>query len=344
MSLQQMSPHATMTQNAAPSVAFKFKLVRNGHEVGYRSKQGALGLDSLQLDGQIIPFAEVADTAARDNRLVLVLRSESPARLALQKQLTPSGALPLAISGGHALDIKRAIDRNNSAQAADDHYRKLLGQARGAEFRAAPCTHCQATLDLTEAGQPRYIYCPYCETLLAGTGQPIADGDHYAVCDECRLFGRIQGYTEFYFYFLLVVYGFSWKRRHVCDSCADKMFRKTLLVNLVFLLGVPSAVWIKIKSLVDRDPSYGELAQANTLAAKGQVAEAQLLYEAIARTYPDHPGILRNIGLAYFNAKNTAGAQDYLTRALHACPTYAPAQQSLSRLQAMLTQAGQQAR
>jgi hypothetical protein len=331
-------PGAMMPSDAAP-LAFKYKYVRNGHELGFRSKQGTISPGALQLDAQQVSFDEIADTAYRDNRLMLALDPRSPARQALAKVLTSDGVLALAISGALARDMKRRIDRHNSARSADGHRRQLAAAGRDSLFRAAPCPVCGATIDFSETNPSSYLYCPYCESLLAPGNRVIAHGDQYAVCDECRLFGRIQGYTEFYFYFLLIVYGFSWKRRFVCDSCAQRMFTKTLLVNLIFLLGVPPAIWIKIKSLMGRDPSYGQIAKANTLASKGNFAEADPIYRAISQTYPEHPGLLRNAALAHFNGKDVPGAMDLLNRALRACPNYGPAGESMRRLQTMLAQA-----
>jgi tetratricopeptide (TPR) repeat protein len=335
MSMPSMS---SMPQSAATPLAFKFKFVRDGHEIGLRSKKGIIGPTGLQLDALPIAFDEIAETASRDNRLILALDPRSPVVQALQKVLAGNTTLALSISGAQARDLKRRIDQRNSARDADRHRQQLAAEGKDGLFRTAPCTHCQSTLDLSEMGRSSYVYCPYCETTLTGDGRVVASGDRYTVCDECRLFGRVQGYTEFYFYFLILAYGFSWKRRHVCDSCAQRMFTKTLLVNLVFLLGIPSAIWVKIKSMMGRDATYPKLAKANSLARKGQYSEAAPLYQRIYQTYPDHPGLLRNEALAHFNGKDVSGAMEYLNRALRACPTYAPAGESMQRLNAMLSQ------
>jgi hypothetical protein len=328
-----------MASPDAKPLAFKFKFVRNGREIGFGSKKGTIGPNGLQLDALPIGFDEIAETAYRDKRLILALDPRGPAVQGLQKVLAGKTTLALSISGAQARDLKRRIDQRNSARDADRHRRQLAAEGKDGLFRTVPCIHCQSTLDLSEMGQAIYIYCPYCETTLTNDGRVVANGDRYTVCDECRLFGRVQGYTEFYFYFLVLAYGFSMKRRHVCDSCAQRMFTKTLLVNLIFLLGIPSAIWVKIKSMLGRDATYPKLAKANTLARKGQYAEAAPLYQWIYQTYPDHPGLLRNEALAHFNGKDVSGAMEYLNRSLRACPNYAPARQSMQRLNAMLSQA-----
>ena len=147
------------------------------------------------------------------------------------------------------------------------------------------------------------------------------------------MFDRVRGYTEFYFYFLVIAYGFSMKRRHVCDNCADSIFRKTLLLNLIFILGVPSSIYLKLKSLSGREPLLRELAKANALARKGRFKEAAPIFKRLQSKYPDHPGLLLDEGLGYLQGKNYNSAFEQFKRALSACNNYLPVLQLIQRIQ-----------
>jgi tetratricopeptide (TPR) repeat protein len=147
------------------------------------------------------------------------------------------------------------------------------------------------------------------------------------------MFDRVRGYTEFYFYFLLVAYGFSMKRRFVCDNCADSIFRKTLLRNLIFLLGVPSSIYLKLKSITGREPFLRELAKANTLARKGRYKEAAPIFAKLQSKYPEHPGLLLDEGMGYLMGKNYSGAVGQFNRALMSCNNYLPALRLMQQIQ-----------
>ncbi|MEW6496745.1 MAG: hypothetical protein AB1589_30115 [Cyanobacteriota bacterium] len=161
----------------------------------------------------------------------------------------------------------------------------------------------------------------------------MTKGSTYRLCDECGMFDRVKSYTEFYFYFLLIVYGFYYKRRHVCDNCASAIFWKTFLLNLLFVIGVPSSLWIKIKSMIGRDPYLKQLATANSLSKKGNFQRADKLYNQLSKQYPEHPGLLMNEGLGHLQGKDTAGAVYRFEQALKSCSNYYPVIKRLYQLQ-----------
>ena len=130
------------------------------------------------------------------------------------------------------------------------------------------------------------------------------------------------------------------KRRFVCDNCADKIFRKTLLLNLIFLLGIPSSIYLKIKSLTGRDPFLSDLAKANALARKGRYQEAAPIFTKLKSKYPEHPGLLLDEGMGCLAGKNYSNAVGYFKSALISCNNYLPALQVLQRIQNASHQAG----
>jgi tetratricopeptide (TPR) repeat protein len=147
------------------------------------------------------------------------------------------------------------------------------------------------------------------------------------------MYDRVRGYTVFYFYFLLVVYGYSLKRRFVCDTCAADLAKKALLLNFIFLLGIPSSIYMWIKSAAGRDPYFQDLAKANKLARKGKYQQADEIYDRLFSLYPEHPGLLMNKGLGHLHGGDGSGAAGFLTRSLKACGNYLPTRQIIQRLQ-----------
>jgi hypothetical protein len=152
------------------------------------------------------------------------------------------------------------------------------------------------------------------------------------VCSECGLFGQIRPYTVFHFYFLLIVYGFRYQRRYLCDTCAQKTAIRTLLLNLIFLVGVPTAVYNYFKARSEGDSEFAGLAKANALALKGNYQEADRLYDRLSMQSGHHPGILMNQGLGHLRGGDTRGAVEFFHASLGAAPNYGPTWQVLDSL------------
>ena len=155
------------------------------------------------------------------------------------------------------------------------------------------------------------------------------------------MFAKIKVYTEFYFYFLLVVYGFSMRKVYLCSNCASSLFKKVLLWNFIFILGVPSAIWMKIKSLTGRDENEAELDRANYLAGKGRLTEAEAIYSKLYTHYGEHPGIIMNEGMANFAAGNQDKAKECFKRALKSCSNYTPVMALISGIGAAIGMTGE---
>ena len=154
------------------------------------------------------------------------------------------GVLALEVQGARVRDLERTIDRRASVLVAQRHKGELAAAGDEGRYRVMTCPHCQATVDLSDFERTRYVYCRYCESILDQSGSIVSAGDAYSACSECQMFGRVQGYTVFYFYFLLVVYGFSYGSRYLCDTCAVRTAQRALLLNLIFLLGIPSSIYM----------------------------------------------------------------------------------------------------
>jgi hypothetical protein len=312
-------------------ISFKFRYVQNGYAQGFFARKGSLTAHCLFLDGDSFKYEEIKDTTTRDRRMLLVLSPD--AHIAPKFSQASGGAVVLEISDLPAKTLERHIDRLSSKMAVEKRRMQLTEIGKDSLLRTADCPECQATIDLTDFEPSAYIYCRFCESLFKQRPSMIMQGDRYRTCDECGMFDRILNYNEFYFYFLLVVYGFSYKQRYLCDHCAHHLAVKMLLINLIFVLGVPVAIYNKIKSLRGRDPGLQKLSQANSLAKKGQYAKAEPIYQQIYQNQVEHPGILMNQGMGHLFGKDADGAISCFHRSLRSCSNYLPTLRLLYQMQ-----------
>jgi hypothetical protein len=318
---------------ATADLPFKFKFVKNGRTQSLFPKKGTATQDSIVLGKDVLSYDDIVDTTTRDQRIVLALSSTNHLSSSLQKSLAGGSAIVLEVSGVKAKDLEKQVDRIASQKAIDQRKQHLLEIGQGHLLRVVSCSDCEATIDLTDYERSAHIYCRFCESIFKENQPPLAQGSTYRICDECGLFDRIRGYTEFYFFFFVVAYAFSYKRRYVCDHCANGLFWKTFLTNLIFILGIPASIYIKIKLMSGRDPALKELARANAFAKKGQYDKAAPIYSQLSQNYLEHPGLLMNEGIGHLVAKDSAGAVQCWQRSLQSCSNYHPTLRLLYSLQ-----------
>lgn len=314
------------------STKFKYRYVKDGNVSGLFASKGELQDDGILLKDSLVPLHLVRETTCRDERLVLVLdlsTGELPPEVG--KHLT-NNFIVLHIYGMKATALEKQIDRKTSVIEVAARKQALHAEGKGHLFRTLQCPNCQATVDLSELPETPYTFCRFCECVFGSRVRTDKAASEYRECDECGYYDRIQGYGEFYFYFLLVVYGFRHTRRHLCDDCGAGLANKMLAINAIFLLGVPNAVMCAIRARAGRDADLSTLSSANRLAKKGRAAEAQQHYEKILQAVPGHPGICFNLALSKFQAQDGAGGVGHLQEALTQCPNYEPALRLASRL------------
>jgi hypothetical protein len=319
-----------MEQKVQPTTLdFKFSYVNAFTLFRQNGRASTTGID---LQGVEIPYTHVTETSTRDNRFVLALAPSTPLDPKMKKRLQENRFLVLQLAKDKAQALKKHIDRYGSAIWARNHQQQLGNAGKGNLFCTVVCPHCGATIDLSELERTTYVYCPYCASITNYSQQIVSNSDTYDVCDECNMYDRVRGYTVFHFYFLLVVYGYSVKRRFVCDTCATSLAQRALLLNLIFILGIPSAIYMWIKAQTGRDPYFKDLAKANKLARKGKYQEADEIYERLFSLYPEHPGLLMNKALGHLHGKDGNGGVAFLTRSLKACANYIPSIQFIQRM------------
>ena len=319
---------------------FKFHFVKEGQAGGLWAKSGTASADALDLDGEQIRYEDIAHTTCRDKRLMLALAPTAQLGAKTAKVFQKERFLVLDVQRGQARDLERHIDRFSSAISAERHRQELAAAGDESLYRVVTCPHCAATIDVSGLDRTRYVYCRYCESILDKGEGMVFLGDGYRVCGECRFFGRVQSYHEFNFYFLIIVYGVSYGRRYLCDACAVRQAKRALLRNFIFLLGVPSAVYMWVNAVSGRVPELKELAQANALARKGEAQQADAIYGRLLQRYPEHPGLLLNQSMGHLRGGEPLEGAGYLNRSLGACSNYLPAFQLVHRLQQGAEQSG----
>ena len=319
---------------------FRFQYVnRSGRPIGLWPAGGSLTEEAIQLKKQSLGYQAILNSTCRDRRLILTVDPQEVHDEDIAKHFIDGKALILEITRAKATDLELFIDRISSRHLAAKHQEELEREGKGREFRSVTCPHCESTIDVSLLNKTSYVYCRFCETIFQEQGDLKTLGTTYRLCDECGWFDRVQGYTEFYFYFLLVIYGFSWKRRHLCDNCVKSVFWKVLLINLIFILGIFPALWMKIKSLRGRDKDLQNLAKANALGKQGKYEQAAALYAELRERYPRHPGLLLSESLSHLQGQDATGTWKLLEDSLKGCSNYGPSVRLMNRLQEAASQA-----
>ena len=317
----------------AKNLEFKFRYVQNGQAVGLGAGKATASDHAINLNGEEISYENILDTSNRDNRLILLLAPSTPLGPKTQKRLQENRYIVIDVSKVPAIELKKHIDLLSSSIHTERRRQKLASEGKENLFRAATCPHCKATVDLTDFENSSYTFCRFCGSIFNNSHQIVSNGDVYQICDECNMYDRVRGYSVFTFYFLVIFYGYSLKRRFVCDTCATKLAQRTLLINLLFLLGVPSAIYMWIKAQTGREPHFQELAKANKLARKGNYQEADEIYDRLFAQFPDHPGLLMNKGLGHLHGKDGSGGTGFLGRSVRSCANYLPSIQIIHNIQ-----------
>ncbi len=321
----------------AKELKFKFRFVRNENPVGLLARKATATDQALILNNETIEYADVLDSTCRDQHLVLTLAANASLGDKTRTSLQEENVLVLDVSQVNATELENHIERAASALQTEQHRENLIEAGKAERFHSVVCSNCQATIDLSDYKRTSYVYCRYCESIIKYSGEIVTPGDAYRICDECGMFDRVRGYTLFHFYFLLVTNSYSVRRFHVCDNCALRIARGALLRNLLFIFGVPSAIYMWLKAFTGRDKSLQALAKANALARKGKFKEADEIYVQFSGPYPEHPALLRNRSLGHLYGNNLNAAMSLLSRSLKSCNNYLPSLLLARRLKQVTT-------
>jgi hypothetical protein len=232
--------------------------------------------------------------------------------------------------------IKEELGRLRSAIWADMHRQELEESGLGHTFRRQTCPACGATLDLTGMEDTPQISCSFCHTistLRSSEGMPVTEVERGCrLCDECGMYSIPRQFTIFYFYFLIAVYGWRSQTTWRCPGCMRGEAWKMLFGNLIFVLGVPTALIQLFRSYGGTDIGglYPGLDGANLRANKGNLTGAIAAYQKILVRRPVSAGLKFNIGRAFATQSQFAEATKMFEFALDDCSNYQPAAAALA--------------
>jgi hypothetical protein len=297
---------------------FKFRyLDENGRETGFLNSKGSFDGDTLVLGEHAIPAAFIMQTHMRQKYLVLgVLGENGPV------------VLSLAINSGSAVQLKQAIDITRSRAQADFHKKKMVEEGRASDYREQLCQHCSATIVLANMPKTPQLYCDFCDTLTTvDSPESAPPKEHeFRICDECGLFSKPRLFTFLYFYFLLVVYGYSYRQAWRCPACMRNDAWTMLLANLLFVLGVPNALlqlWRSYGGGIG-EPAFAGLDDANIQVKAGNVSAALPNYSAIIDRVPFCAGVKFNLGMGLIKQQDFEHARQTFEMSLDDCANYTP--------------------
>lgn len=314
---------------------FKFHwLDENGAQKGMFRKKGQLDDGVLKLDDTEIPVGALVQIQAVENKMVMVLPT-GPDEM---------GSLLIMPSSKSVTNtLKQRLDIARSKTWAKHHQESLDEKGVGHTYRDSVCPHCTATLILTDMPETSQVYCHFCDS-LSTTDVAAPQGEaKLALCDECSMYSQPIRYTTFYFVFLLVVYWFQSGTARKCRACMRSDAWKMLFGNLIFVLGVPNAIYQLVRaysggSMVEG--AYSGLNSANIAAGKQNWDAATAGYKRVLDSVGVSAGVKYNLGLALRAAGRDKQAARSFEVALADCSNYAPAYHHLVELYPALGETG----
>ena len=298
-------------------ISFKFiPLNEKGEQASVTTKKGELNDDALVLAKDTIPTGQLLRAMRRESRLVVEYAAGDDVEARL-----------LQVVGKKISMLEQAINAVSSRTRAERRRADLESQGRAAEFRLVDCQNCPAVIDLTGFAESPEVYCQYCETISTSALEP-AEARKYKLCDHCGFFSHPRGLSVFYFYFLFFFFGFSYSRKHMCGSCMRGEAWKMLILNSIFLLGLPNAIWQLGRAYFGGTASgttFRGLEAANSLGRKRRADDADKAYDGILTTAPVLAGVSYSRALAWLHANQFDRAIEHLEVSLADCANYLPA-------------------
>jgi tetratricopeptide (TPR) repeat protein len=302
-------------------LTFKYHpLDDKGQATGFLSTKGSFDGEFLTLGKEKLPAQAIMKCICVGSRLVVILAGkEEPI------------SVPMLITRGSASVLNQKFNQIASVYQTQAHQELLDKAGKGHTFYAQPCPCCQCMIDLTGWPATPQVHCPFCSHILT-LENPPADEKRYQLCSSCGLYSEPKQFTIAYFYFLFIVYGYSYKRVHMCNACARSEAWKMLGGNLLFIILVPMAIVQLIRAYRGgsaRSVTFQGLDRANAFQTARQYDRATAEYEKIEQRLPNHAGVLFNHGLALQRSTRAKDAVVVYERALAACANFPPAARAL---------------
>jgi hypothetical protein len=317
-------------------ITFKFRFVdAKGNPQGFLAKRGSFDGTNLVLAKETIPAAAIMGAASRVGRMLVRVDNGS------------EGVREIVMTVGSNRELSAllaAINRACSKGWAERERERLTAAGRGHEFRSEQCPGCSSTLILSRMAPTGQIYCTYCDTLTTIEPGPLGQAVQTAetafrCCDRCGYYAKPSDFTTFYFYFLVVVYGFRYKQGRMCNTCMRAEGWKMLAFNAPFILGLFVAIPQLIRAYAGGsafNPVFAGLDKGNAAAKAGKAEAALRQYAELEQRLGLCAGVRFNKGLALAKAQKIEEAALAFEEALEDCSNYTPAVMPLVRCYAVL--------
>ena len=311
-------------------LAFRFRYLRDGEPAHSFLRKGRLTDVMISLGKESVALSDVYHVEARRRRLVITVYDEVELPPKAAKCLV-GDKLVLETKSSKARQFESHANPIIAQRVSEGRRRDLTARGEGHLHRTVECPECSCTINLSGHDVTEYFHCRFCDSVstLPNPGRAasiVTSGDTHHHCEECGLFGRIRPFTDFYFYFFIVLYAFTMSRTYLCDNCATSIGWRMLWKNLLCLVGVPFAIWVLIKAKLRGAEPLNSLPPGNALALRGDYRNATAEYERIERRLPyaNHPGILFNRARAHGYGDDGDGMEELIDSSLAACSNYLP--------------------
>ncbi len=301
---------------------FKFQwLDANGRPTGLMSAKGIVADGTLDLGDRVIPLGSILRATVRANRIGVSFVTPAGGRDDLVMEMTDS-PMPL-----------RSI-LNHAASLNWERYRR---SECGDAARFVDCPACEARIDLTGLPDTPQVWCSYCERADERDSVPDLQEASLLECDGCGRLGQPVSYLSFVIWFVIVAYGWSSKRYWQCRACMRREALAMLGKNLVFVIGVPFALPLIVRSHFKGkwiEGRFAGLIDATAAAIAGKTDDAIARLTAIEERLGGDAQIAYARGLV-LEATRAADAgtlneiADAYRTALARCSNYRPAYERL---------------
>lgn len=315
-----------MSEESEP-YAFKFHwLDENGNQSGFFRQKGQFHEGVLTLEDKELPAAAILQSQTVENRIMLTVPTGDD-------EYANILFMPTSKSVTEAL--KQRLDIARSRVWADHHREQLATAGRAHDYRDAVCPECDATIIVSDMLKSPQLFCHFCESLSTIDQNPPQGESKLRLCEECGMYSQPLKFTTFYFYFLLVVYGWRSNTAWKCRACMRSDAWKMLAANFIFILGVPWAIYQLIRAYSGGsmiEGAYAGLNGANIAARKQNWDKATQAYRQVLENVGVSAGVKYNLGLALREADRDDQAARSFELALQDCSNYAPAYAHLVEL------------
>lgn len=313
-------------QHATPnSIEFKYKwfdesAIVTGHKTGVGSFDGRV----LKIGELVVESSELYHFNAEGNVFFLGLIDDEGGFQQVNVE----------VYGTDVKALEQDIHAGRTSSFANQERERLSQAGELQSYRDRVCPFCKSTILLTGLPESNQTYCEYCNTLFtADRNGPVNDERYFRICEGCGMYSRPRQFAVFYFYFLVVTFGFHHDTTIRCSGCMRWSAWKMVVGNLFGLLGFPFAL-IQLYRAYSSDKLIGRFAgldDANVLARRKKIDRALEKYDLIMQNVPENAGVKYNIAFGLLIKHDFESAQTMFEMALDDCSNYRPAVNGLIR-------------